>query len=126
MQEKSRRGRVRHALRFYTLWADCCQSILYWQCPLSSGKLPMTEHCCGPALARNKYVAAQMTYESKLAARLVASELRRLANGCLDVLPKLVEVLENYVAERGMLLRIQDVIARQAVEGYELLRSSHL
>lgn len=62
------------------------------------------------------YDWAQMAYESKLAPRLVASELRRLAKQCLDVLPKLVEELENSGAERGMLLRVQDVIARQATE----------
>jgi serine/threonine-protein kinase HipA len=62
------------------------------------------------------YDWAQMAHENKLAPRLVASELRRMAKGCLDVLPGLVQKLENEGAERVMLLRVQDVVARQAAE----------
>lgn len=59
---------------------------------------------------------AQMAHDNKLAPRLVASELGRMAKGCLDVLPGLVKELENEGAERVMLLRVQDVVARQAAE----------
>lgn len=62
------------------------------------------------------YDWAQMAHENKLVPRLVASELRRLAKACLDVLPGLVQELENEGAERGMLLRVQEVVARQAAE----------
>jgi serine/threonine-protein kinase HipA len=62
------------------------------------------------------YDWAQMAHENKLAPRLVASELRRMAKGCLDALPELVQKLENEGAERVMLLRVQDVVARQAAE----------
>jgi len=58
----------------------------------------------------------QMAHENKLVPRLVASELRRMAKGCLDVLPGLVRELENEGAERVMLLRVQDVVTRQATE----------
>jgi hypothetical protein len=57
-----------------------------------------------------------MAHDNKLAPRLVASELGRMAKGCLDVLPGLVKELENEGAERVMLLRVQDVVARQAAE----------
>jgi serine/threonine-protein kinase HipA len=62
------------------------------------------------------YDRAQMTHENKLAPRLVASELRRMAKRCLDVLPALVQALENEGAERVMLLRVQNVVARQAAQ----------
>jgi len=62
------------------------------------------------------YDWAQMAYENKLAPRLVASELRRMAKACLDVLPGLARKLENEGAQRAMLLRVQDVVARQAAE----------
>ena len=62
------------------------------------------------------YDWAQMAYENKLVPLLVASELRRMAKACLDVLPGLVQELESEGAERSMLLRVQNVIAHQAAE----------
>ncbi|MBV0882035.1 HipA domain-containing protein [Noviherbaspirillum sp. L7-7A] len=59
---------------------------------------------------------AQMAHENKLAPRLVASELRRMAKACLDVLTRLVKKLENEGAQQAMLLRVQDVVVRQAAE----------
>jgi serine/threonine-protein kinase HipA len=67
-------------------------------------------------LGISAYDWAQMAHENKLAPRLVASELRRMANACLEVLPGLVRELDNQGAERAMLLRVQDVVARQAAE----------
>lgn len=66
------------------------------------------------------YDWAQMAHENRLAPRLVASELRRMAKGCLDVLPRLVQALESEGAERVMLLRVQDVVARQAAEAMRI------
>ena len=62
------------------------------------------------------YDWAQMAHDNKLAPRLVASELGRMAKRCLDALPSLVQALENEGAQRAMLLRVQDVVARQAAE----------
>ncbi|MBK4735072.1 HipA domain-containing protein [Noviherbaspirillum pedocola] len=62
------------------------------------------------------YDWAQMAHENALVPRLVASELRRMGKACLDALPGLVRELESEGAERGMLLRVQDVVARQAAE----------
>lgn len=67
-------------------------------------------------LAINAYDWAQMAHENRLVPRLVASELRRMAKGCVDALPGLVRALENEGADRGMLLRVQDVVLRQAAE----------
>ena len=57
-----------------------------------------------------------MAHDNGLAPRLVASELGRMAKRSLDALPGLVQALENEGAERAMLLRVRDVVARQAAQ----------
>lgn len=59
---------------------------------------------------------ARMAHDNGLAPRLVASELGRMAKRSLDALPGLVQALENEGAERAMLLRVRDVVARQAAQ----------
>ena len=62
------------------------------------------------------YDWAQLARENDLAPRLVAQEINRLAKSCLKVLPKLTVDLERQGADPAMLMRVRDVIARQAEE----------
>jgi serine/threonine-protein kinase HipA len=66
------------------------------------------------------YDWAQMAHENSLPPRLVANELRRLAKLSLDGLPRLVQALAEEGADQDMLLRVRDVIARQAAEAMRI------
>jgi len=59
------------------------------------------------------YDWAQLAHENNLKPRLVANELKRLANACLQALPKLTVALTQEGADVSMMARISDVVETQ-------------
>ncbi|MES2832988.1 MAG: HipA domain-containing protein [Pseudomonadota bacterium] len=60
-----------------------------------------------------EYNWAQLAFENRLAPRLVANELARLAKACLNALPGVLEILEKQSASAEMARLVSDVVGRQ-------------